>query len=223
MILGNRIGTAAILVAALAAPAGATVITQVEPAYSEANANWTISYAGTGPVTVGLRVAYLDPAMLGSPVILQFTLDGNDLLGGVSRGIQLVNYDNLDDPNVTIRNSTGVAWTDFHILLVNLDPYPFLPHADANFVNPGGVFSNVFGSPASVTYTATSIALDFAGGTVPSGGAVTFSNIMISDNGADGGIFYLKLIPTPEPGTLAVLGLGGVALAFRRRRRLPVR
>jgi hypothetical protein len=206
---------ATVLLAAMAAAAPAAVITQNDPADSLANADWKISYDGNGPARVGLRADYLSALMIGSPIILQFRLDANDLAGSSGRGFQLVNYDNLDDPNATIRNSTGVPWTDFHILLVNLASLPYLPHADANFVDPTGVVSSAFGSPA----VATSTRLEFVGGPVPSGGTVSFADIVIDHNGAAGGIFYLKLIPTPEPGTLALVFAGAVGLVRLRRKR----
>jgi hypothetical protein len=208
-----RFVVAACMLAAIAAPASAAIITQNEPAPSLATVNCKVSNDGNGRVLLGLEAEFL--SMAGAPVILQFRLDGNDVVGSLPRGFSLVNYDNLADPNVTILNSTGVAWQSFQMLLVN-NPV-FIPHADAAYAPGGGVGCDPFGSPAA---DSNSTAM-FFGGDLSSGGAAMFTGIKIDDNGQDGGIFYLKLFPTPtpDPGTLALLSAGALGFVRLRRQR----
>ena len=47
--------------------------------------------------------------------------------------------------------------------------------------------------------------------------SVTFSTVGVNDSNADYGIFALDAVPVPEPGSLTLMGLGGLCVLRRRR------
>ncbi|HUT59085.1 MAG TPA: PEP-CTERM sorting domain-containing protein [Phycisphaerae bacterium] len=218
MSMHVRIGVVLAAFVLLAPQAGAVMITQLDPDDSYADADWTISNEPNASVIlVGLRVEYFKPEMIGSPVLLQFVLDANDLdLSGAPKDIHLVNYGDLDDPNVSLINSTGVTWEDFHVLLVNVPTY-LAEYAAAGFTDLAGVDSDPFGTPT----VSASDRLGFDGATLSDRGSeALLRGVHVEHNGTDGGVFYIKLIPTPEPATLALLVVGAAAIVTRRRRRV---
>jgi hypothetical protein len=123
-----------------------------------------------------------------------------------------------------VSNHTGVAWTDFHWILVQSgyasfnqnETYP-ATHAGFStdpFVDHQWVQSN--GSQE----------LDVAGGVLASGSSfnpgATGELVIDTNLAADGelaiGRFTLKEIPTiPEPMTLSLLAIGGLCMAMRRK------
>ena len=214
MRFGYRLAAVMIGLAAMAAvPAYAATITQIDPADSLANADWRIWSVSDSGIQVGFRCDMLSPQMMNSPVVLQFILDGNDTRPAAGPlPIHLVNYDNPADSNVVIRNFTGQPWLDFHFYVLNMNEA--LPmYAGASLTGLAGVGS----SPFSLL-DADASRLNFSGGSVPNGGAASFRGLTISDNGTNGGVFYLKLVPTPEPATLGLLLAGILGLVrFRRR------
>jgi len=204
-----RLFAVALGVAALAAPAEALVIKQIEPHSSLASSVININDLG-GRIEVDLTKDFTDPSMVGSPLILEFTLEASD----AGKDIWLVHGADGEE----VANNTGVDWTDFHFVLANVPAGlpAFLPqNAAAEFVDLGGVSSDVFGAPAS----AAADQIDFEGGPVASGGVVHFSGIHISHNDAVNGIFYLKEIPTPEPAALSLLLVGGALVVWRRTKK----
>lgn len=123
-----------------------------------------------------------------------------------------------------ITNSTGVDWTDFHMVLVDGGDAAFDPIATLN----SGGDPPIGWTIAPFTQAAFSdgnMRLDISGGVVPNG-----TQWFPGDGASDGTLFIatvphaaepftvftLKETPTPEPGTLVALGLA--ALAVRRRR-----
>ena len=198
----------AVLMAWLVDPAGALVITQVDPDESLAIATWSIT-TETDHLEVDLLKEFYSPDMLYHPVILQFTLEAGD----IGKTIWLVHDDSGSDVGESVLNDTGVTWNDYHILLANL-PTGMPQYAGASFIDLSGVTSDLFGSPVS----SDSDEINFAGGPVADGQTVHFSGIRIDYNDVIGGVFYLKQIPTPEPTCVALLALGGVGLFIRRRR-----
>lgn len=190
--------------------AGAVLIEQIEPDNSLAEASWNIDLVDDH-IEVDLTKQFKSPEMMGCPLVLVFTLEDGD----AGKDIWLTHNGGLGDVGEEVFNLTDEDWVDFHFVLVNVSPDfpPPLPQfAGAAFTDLGGVTSDVFGDPVS----AGPAQIDFAGGPVPNQGVVHFSGIHISHNGAVGGVFYLKEIPTPEPVTLWVL-LAGAALLGRRR------
>ena len=201
---------------ACAIPASAVTITQTTPAVDSnwVDVIWSSSQVG-GHIEVDLQKAFNTPGMMGSPVVLEFELDEGDL----GREIWIVHDGGGgNDVGEEVLNNTGVIWWDYHLYLVNIPDIPSWPFADAEFVTDANlVTSDAFGDPDQLTADR----IDFSGGPVPDGNAVHFTGIRITHNGTEGDIFYLKQIPTPEPGTLLLLAAGAVAVIGRRARRRP--
>ncbi len=113
------------------------------------------------------------------------------------------------DPNIhvekTITNNSSFAWTDYHMEVTG--------SAGVTYV-PGSATSDVFGTIIETPITG-GWAIDFyAPLTVPIGTDVTIDlDITIPVGGFS---FDISQMPTPEPTTLSLLLLGGLAL-FRRR------
>jgi hypothetical protein len=183
---------------------GAAIITQVNPFTSLADSTWSATDE-PNDVKVDLVTNFKDAAMLGSPLMLKFTLEAND----VGKPIWLVH----GAGGAEAQNNTGPAWNGFDMLLVNVSSV--LPqYAGAGFDTAKTITSDKF---SSVSVAADRI--DFSGGTVANGTAVHFSDIWIAHSGGAGDVFYLKQVPVPEPATLAVIGLGGLVVLARRNRR----
>ncbi|MCK4292444.1 MAG: PEP-CTERM sorting domain-containing protein [Planctomycetes bacterium] len=104
---------------------------------------------------------------------------------------------------ITAVNDTGFVWTGYSL---DLDPA-----GNATFVD-GTAGSTVFDNVAYTPYTLTFSAPD----DVPIGGAVGLQfDLDIPDTGPH--TFTLTQIPIPEPATVALLGLGALALVARRK------
>jgi hypothetical protein len=186
------------------AEVGAAIIAQVNPSTSLADSTWSATDEPSD-VKIDLVTNFKDPAMLGSPLMLKFTLEAND----VGKPIWLVH----GAGGTEAQNNTGPAWNGFDMLLVNVSSV--LPqYAGAGFDTTKTITSDKF---SSVSVVADRI--EFTGGTVANGTAVQFSNIWITHSGEAGDVFYLKQIPVPEPATLAVIALGGLGVLARRNRR----
>ena len=214
MRLLSRVVICVTAATACAIPASGVTITQIMPAV---DSNWVdvvwSSSVVDGNVQVDLQKAFNTPEMMGNSMLLQFTLDAND----VGKDIWIV-HDGGDGNDVgeEVLNNTGVTWVDYHFYLVNVPIFPSSPFADAAFVTDANlVTSDAFGDPDLLTAER----IDFSGGPVPHGNAVHFTGIRITHNGAEGDIFSLKQIPIPEPGTLLLLVGGALALAVVRKRR----
>jgi hypothetical protein len=109
--------------------------------------------------------------------------------------------------NVTVNNTTGVSWVDFHFSLI-----PAVAGDGLDFDTP--TMDPTPTSSAFMTRAHGQDTLDWSGGVVPSGGVVVFSfSIDVPD--VSGNTFTLRGIPSiaqaavPEPSSLA---LGGSAL-----------
>jgi len=108
-------------------------------------------------------------------------------------------YSSLDG---LIHNSSGQAWTGFRFELI--------PAEGFNFV-AGSPWNDVF---STVNRTDTLITL--SGGSVPNGDNLQAHFQVHAD---DAGTFTIREMALPEPATLSLLALGGLALLRRRIRR----
>jgi hypothetical protein len=135
----------------------------------------------------------------------------------------------IDDEIIT--NNTGVTWTDFHMRLV--DPSGgtvFDPVATAGSHGTGPIGWTI--DPFTLAVFTGTQRLDIWGGAVSH---VSPGNIWYPGNGAYNGQLWINVTPQPdnsasfvlverptttgipEPVSLALLGIGGVALLGRRR------
>ncbi len=136
-----------------------------------------------------------------------------------------VNFIAIDDEIIT--NSTGVDWTDFHFEILDGNDAFFDDVRTAN--SGGGPPIGFFIEPfQQATFSPDLQELDVFDGVVPSGtqwfpgDGATDGQLWMSMNTGDGvntpfTTFTLKETPTPTPGAMALLGLGGLAAARRRR------
>jgi hypothetical protein len=116
---------------------------------------------------------------------------------------------------VGLQNNTPVAWTDFHFQLTTSDPLkPVIFVTDPPYLPTTSL------TPGDYTYwlsdNDTQLNFLFTDDPVLPTGIVTFG--LYTDNTAYNNPSYtICMTPTPEPTTIALLGLGGLAL-FRKRR-----
>ena len=130
----------------------------------------------------------------------------------------------IDDEIIT--NSTGFDWTDFHIDLLDGEDVAFDPAASLAS-GGGGPIGWTIAPFTTAQFTTDLQRLDIAGGIVSDGG------LWFPGDGASDGqlwinmlvqesqpytVFTLKETPTPEPATLSLLAIGGIAMMRRRRR-----
>lgn len=124
-----------------------------------------------------------------------------------------------------ITNSTGAAWTDFHMDLIDSGDAFFDVAATLGSGGPPPIGFSI--APfTQAGFSNGDTRLDIFGGVVPNGGiwfpggGVSNGELHIAVNPhaqAPFTVFTLKETPTPEPASLALLGIGA-AVAFRRRR-----
>lgn len=131
----------------------------------------------------------------------------------------------IDDEIIT--NSTGVTWTDFHMEILDGNDSFFDPARTLASGGAGPIGWTI--SPfTQAAFSDNNQVLDIWDGTVASGSqwfpgdGVSDGQLWLSMNTGDGTntpftTFTLKETPTPTPGAMALLGLGGVAFARRRR------
>lgn len=111
-----------------------------------------------------------------------------------------------------VTNSTGVAWTDFHLVFGTIDANPLLQVDFLNVTNPTGEFSTI--TPGLNTLSLV--------GNVPSGGTFSLSFDLQATSIKDSfDLFGIHETPSvPEPSSLTLFaGLVCGALPFVARRR----
>lgn len=127
--------------------------------------------------------------------------------------------------NESILNSTGVAWTDFHIDLLGGNTV-FDPVSTRNSGGPDPIGWDL-DKFAQAAFTSLK-RLDIWDGVVPAGqswqpgGAPAGGRLWLDvfPNANVSTSFSLKETPTPEPATVCLLALGGAVLLTKRRRRV---
>ena len=116
----------------------------------------------------------------------------------------------------SIMNLTGVEWTDFHWEL--RDPVDGVAVFDAS--DPGSFSVAPF---TNKDLTLTALYADEPGavpaGTLFSPGVGSGPLYIVTDPGQGLMSFTLIQYPTPEPGTMALLALGGVVVLWRKPRK----
>jgi hypothetical protein len=124
-------------------------------------------------------------------------------------GIDQVNMSATNDDDPTFRvtkyvtNETTVAWTSYELTLNGTGPtFTDTPSSD--------LFSSAVISNGGLKIT-------YSGGTVNPGDEVQLNFKVLSPAVNDSWTTCLTQNPIPEPATLAILGLGGMALLRKRR------
>lgn len=213
--------------------AGASIVTTALVAGSGADSGWSVTY---NDAQVDLTV---DQVSLGDGgfVVLQisktFATGPNPFTGQIPPVLMDFSQRLGDAATVgtiviadeTIRNQTGVTWTDFHWIVLDHNQTWFDIDASGAFgIQPPPEFQSqqwtaLPGHPDRASDLSVFGGFLVAGGTYFPGSED--SDLVIrSDLGGDlPATFTLKELPTvPEPATLALMVLGGLALLAARRR-----
>jgi hypothetical protein len=220
---------AAALIAAVlpVVPAQAWIITQVNPDVQSGEA---VAVAVPFDTTARSNVFELDKffvkdpagAAIPGPIVLSFTRQAGD------KDI----IDIIDELILNLQVDQKRIWTDYHMALVVGDP-ALVARGGVQFINPAAVMAwqqtggatRLGGLPSSAD--ATQITWDglptvpFGGfGDAPLNQLVIRGLSMDASKVAVGETFFLKEWPTvPEPATLALIAIGGVAMMLKRRSR----
>lgn len=128
----------------------------------------------------------------------------------------------INDESIT--NSTGFDWTDFHWEILD-EPdawfetlgfyFSTSPFDNQTFLDTRNLFVDGFGLGAGGTDAVVADGASWFPGNGPADGELIMN--VVSQSQEPFSLFTLKETPTPEPTTLALLSLAGLA-AFRRRR-----
>lgn len=128
--------------------------------------------------------------------------------------------------NEVLTNATCVPWMDFHFDLLDDGDAVFDPQATANSGGPAPIGWRI--DPfTSAAFAANNVRLDVWGGVVDcnqqwwpgmgTDGGQLWIDVTPGSEPTDYTLFTLKETPTPEPGVLSLLALGGAVLLRRRR------
>lgn len=158
------------------------------------------------------------------------TITYNDL----SEQLLVDQHDDLFDGQFDIVNNTGVAWTDFHLRVIEeiagiCAACPFFPEFGGT--PAGGYDGTAYEGPGTATVSnGVNIAdiLDVVGLNIADGGTLSF--LLDVENGELLGDWNLFGTPTtdgnnnnnnnvPEPGSLLLFAVGLIGLAIMSRRR----
>ncbi len=155
-----------------------------------------ISAAGTAHAQSSFTVTLTGAAERPTPVVTTATGSGTLTLTGSSLAY-----------SITFSGLTGSGWTASHI------------HGDANTTAAAGVLFSLLG--ASAGNLSGTLAGTITGLTAPQITSLQSQlwYVNVHSGAFPGGEIRGQIVPVPEPGTLALVGLGGLGLfgALRRR------
>jgi hypothetical protein len=216
----------AISVGAMALPASAGVM--VLETTSGETSGWTASWdSGLDPY-VDITVDSVDSQAVVIQKFAEFNLFKPILITFTQTSASAVSYIVIEDEGIT--NSSGVDWTDFHFELLDgagvVKDAVFDPAKTAASGGPGPIGWYI-GPFEQAAFADDNTVLNLWDGVVADG-----SKWYPGDGAQDGQLwidvnpklerpfttFILKEIPTPEPASAALLGLGMLAGLARRRR-----
>jgi len=214
--MNARIALAALLACIAAQPAGAAIV--VKPLdYLGQPSGWEARYddALVGVTVDMLETVGLTPGYVDIEIGKQFTDFVNVPVEFFQIAPNPVPVIRIVDE--TMANSTGRVWTDFHWELAG----------PATFSDPDDFYIGPF-TRKILTATTLDVDLGVVGDAPPNNifrpgdpdqpGGPLYIHPAIGQE-PDFTSFTLIQYPTPEPGTMALLAVGGAALLRRRRRR----
>jgi len=146
---------------------------------------------------------------------LTLTIDGVHNLWEPGHVLGVFTTDTEEDPTVkmlnSIENDTGFTWTDYHIkITMNKD---FSIGAIANSLAPSNWITTIT-QPTQVGSSWIGTIDYFAGTPVLVGESFDFGYSLSFLGSAQ---YCLEMVPTPEPATMGLLLIGGLAVLRRRR------
>jgi len=217
----------AISLGAMALPASAGVKVLVDPISGETS-GWQASWESGLDPYVDIAVDSVDSQAVVIQKFAEFNLFKPILITFTQTSASAVSFIVIEDEGIT--NSSGVDWTDFHFELLDgagdVKDAVFVPAKTAASGGPGPIGWYI-GPFEQAAFADSDTVLNVWDGVVADGGTW-----FPGDGAQDGQLwidvnpklerpfttFTLKEIPTPEPASAALLGLGMLVGLARRRR-----
>jgi len=218
-----------LVLAALASSAQADVIIDLADPFTGADSGWSVILAD--PTHTGVVVDRVTDSYVRIEISKQFV---EPPVEGEFAPILIGFHQRLDDANTAsviqitdevIRNNTGADWTDFHWHVVGAEAAFNRYYTDNSGFSVDPFTHEFWGSQPAGWDANHAASLGVDEGVVPDGGMFTpglASGRLYIDTDLSAGCsdFVLKEVPTPEPGSLAVVLSGAAFVLIRRRRQL---